>query len=267
MAAQGVLIRRHRIEKSDGSFFAPGDFVVGDNVSFYGRTFHIVDADVFTRQTLADAGLEYGPAEAYPDDPFTTKRLSMQRHTSGQAMLPTLAFCCCPLLPFAAARCCLLLLPAVAFYGWPIISFTIVLSCQALLQSATAQHGHFVFLSCQCFGSCFLAVPVSLLACETFLVSHVTLRSPVGVRSSVTIGCTKQSLLSWSSQPCCSHGLSSAAAALHSIRFTSYTLFAACGMVPGMHRPHLNKTWSLTCMQGPRQHIDVFDIMSSCCRN
>ncbi|KAL0036647.1 hypothetical protein WJX79_003886 [Trebouxia sp. C0005] len=80
---QGVLIRRHRIEKSDGSFFAPGDFVVGDNVSFYGRTFHIVDADVFTRQTLADAGLEYGPAEAYPDDPFTTKRLSMQRHTSG----------------------------------------------------------------------------------------------------------------------------------------------------------------------------------------
>ncbi|DBB10039.1 TPA: Protofilament ribbon protein [Trebouxia sp. C0006] len=80
---QGVLIRRHRIEKSDGSFFAPGDFVVGDNVSFYGRTFHIVDADVFTRQTLADAGLEYGPAETYPNDPFTTKRLSMQRHTSG----------------------------------------------------------------------------------------------------------------------------------------------------------------------------------------
>ena len=81
---QGVLIRRHRIEKSDGSFFAPGDFVVGDNVSLYGRTFHIVDADVFTRQTMADAGLEYGLAEQYPDDPFTTKRLSMQRHGSGQ---------------------------------------------------------------------------------------------------------------------------------------------------------------------------------------
>lgn len=89
---QGVLIRRHRIEKSDGSFFAPGDFVVGDNVSFYGRTFHIVDADVFTRQTLADAGLEYGPAEAYPNDPFTTKRLSMQRHGSGQSLQPIVAF-------------------------------------------------------------------------------------------------------------------------------------------------------------------------------
>ena len=71
------------MEKSDGSFFAPGDFVVGDNVSFYGRTFHIVDADVFTRQTLGEAGLEYGSAETYPDDPFTTKRLSMRRHTSG----------------------------------------------------------------------------------------------------------------------------------------------------------------------------------------
>ena len=75
------------MEKSDGSFFAPGDFVVGDNVSFYGRTFHIVDADVFTRQTMADAGLEYGPPETYPDDPFTTKKLSSQRHGFGQSSL------------------------------------------------------------------------------------------------------------------------------------------------------------------------------------
>ncbi len=135
MAAQGVLIRRHRIEKSDGSFFAPGDFVVGDNVSFYGRTFHIVDADVFTRQTLADAGLEYGPAEAYPNDPFTTKRLSMQRHASGQALLPTVAFCCCPLLPFAAAHCCLLLLPTVAFCC-PLLPFAAAHCCLLLLPLA-----------------------------------------------------------------------------------------------------------------------------------
>ena len=81
---QGVLIRRHRLEKSDGTFFAPGDFIVGDNVSFYGRTFHIVDADVFTRQAMAEAGLEYGPAEPYPNDPFTTKKLSTQRHVVGQ---------------------------------------------------------------------------------------------------------------------------------------------------------------------------------------
>lgn len=86
---QGVLIRRHRLEKSDGTFFAPGDFIVGDNVSFYGRTFHIVDADVFTRQAMADAGLEYGPAEPYPNDPFTTKKLSTQRHTFGQTLFPT----------------------------------------------------------------------------------------------------------------------------------------------------------------------------------
>lgn len=81
---QGVLIRRHRIEKADGSLFCPGDFAVGENVSFYGRTFHLVDADAFTRQSMADAGVEYGPAEAYPNDPFTTKRLSMQRHGSGK---------------------------------------------------------------------------------------------------------------------------------------------------------------------------------------
>lgn len=91
---QGVLIRRHRMEKSDGTFFAPGDFVVGDNVSFYGRTFHIVDADVFTREAMAEAGLEYGPAETYPNDPFTTKRLSTQRHGFGQSTTLTF-FCCC----------------------------------------------------------------------------------------------------------------------------------------------------------------------------
>ena len=75
------------MEKSDGTFFAPADFIVGDNVSLYGRTFHIVDADVFTRQTMGDAGLEYGPAETYPDDPFTTKKLSTQRHNLGECEL------------------------------------------------------------------------------------------------------------------------------------------------------------------------------------
>lgn len=111
---QGVLIRRHRLEKSDGTFFAPGDFVVGDNVSFYGRTFHIVDADVFTRQAMADAGLEYGPAEPYPNDPFTTKKLTTQRHVFGQtsfslleppAILPPLPLTCplppCPIIQVA----------------------------------------------------------------------------------------------------------------------------------------------------------------------
>lgn len=83
------------MEKSDGSFFAPGDFVVGDNVSFYGRTFHIVDADVFTRQAMAEAGLEYGPAESYPDDPFTTKKLSTQRHGFGQSSTLSNCYCCC----------------------------------------------------------------------------------------------------------------------------------------------------------------------------
>ena len=51
---QGVHIRRHRIEKPDGRFYEPRDFAVGGNVAMYGRTFHITDADAFTRGFLQD---------------------------------------------------------------------------------------------------------------------------------------------------------------------------------------------------------------------
>ncbi|KAK9810289.1 hypothetical protein WJX72_008124 [[Myrmecia] bisecta] len=86
---QGVFIRRHRIEKPGGGYFGIPDFVVGQSVTMYGRVFQIVDADSHTRSYLAGQGSDVSGAEAYPNDPFETKKLSMTHgHGSPKAGQP-----------------------------------------------------------------------------------------------------------------------------------------------------------------------------------
>lgn len=47
---QGVFVRRHQIEKEDGSGnLSPADLAVGQTVTIYGRTYILIDADAFTR--------------------------------------------------------------------------------------------------------------------------------------------------------------------------------------------------------------------------
>lgn len=47
---QGVFVRRHQIDKEDGTGrLTPVDLAVGQTVTVYGRTFVLIDADVFTR--------------------------------------------------------------------------------------------------------------------------------------------------------------------------------------------------------------------------
>lgn len=47
---QGVFVRRHQIDKEDGTGrLTPADLAVGQTVTIYGRTFILIDADVFTR--------------------------------------------------------------------------------------------------------------------------------------------------------------------------------------------------------------------------
>lgn len=50
---QGMLIKRHQPKKSATESFGPADFVVGDSFTLYSRTYHIVDADAFTRAYMA----------------------------------------------------------------------------------------------------------------------------------------------------------------------------------------------------------------------
>jgi EF-hand domain-containing protein 1 len=73
--SQGMFVKRHKLTKEDGSFFTPVDFRVGEEVTIYGRTYFLVDADNFTREyCAAELGLQQPDAMPYPDDPVDTYR-------------------------------------------------------------------------------------------------------------------------------------------------------------------------------------------------
>lgn len=46
---QGVLIKRQKLPKSSTEYFGVRDFNLATNVTFYSKTFRIVDCDNFTR--------------------------------------------------------------------------------------------------------------------------------------------------------------------------------------------------------------------------
>merc|ERR1711959_420509 len=67
---QGAFIKRHHIPKGRGEFYTVVDLGLGRDVSFYGRTFRIVDCDAFTAQFFEENDLELGQPEEYPYNPF-----------------------------------------------------------------------------------------------------------------------------------------------------------------------------------------------------
>ena len=76
---QGTFVKRHRIpKKTAGDFYEWTDLQVGNDVTFYGRTMHIVDCDPFTRDFFASNGMDQPEAEPYPGDSYKTLRTSMQ---------------------------------------------------------------------------------------------------------------------------------------------------------------------------------------------
>lgn len=82
---QGVFIKRHIIPK-DGStkeVFNIMDLKIGEDVNFYGRVFHIVDCDPFTKAFLADKGYTVPDAMPYPAEPIEKYRDSLRKVKSG----------------------------------------------------------------------------------------------------------------------------------------------------------------------------------------
>ena len=52
---QGVFVRRHAVQRDDGSGpISPRDLAVDGDITIYGRTVHLIDADAFTRTWYAD---------------------------------------------------------------------------------------------------------------------------------------------------------------------------------------------------------------------
>merc|ERR1712159_19944 len=76
---QGAFIKRHHIPKGRGEFYTVLDFELGTDISFYGRTFRIVDCDAFTAQFFQENGLELGEPEDYPYNPFDAQYTVMKQ--------------------------------------------------------------------------------------------------------------------------------------------------------------------------------------------
>jgi len=70
---QGVLVRRHRIAKPDGSLFSWEDLNIGVDILVYGRVYRLTDCDAFTRAFLEANGRTVPAPEDIPLDPFTKK--------------------------------------------------------------------------------------------------------------------------------------------------------------------------------------------------
>ena len=65
----GVLVKRHHIPNGKDQFFTVVDLACGSELTFYGRTFRVVDCDGFTAEFFHENGVQ----PALP--PISTSRL------------------------------------------------------------------------------------------------------------------------------------------------------------------------------------------------
>ncbi|KAJ3147022.1 EF-hand domain-containing member C2 [Geranomyces variabilis] len=78
---QGTLIRRHRItkpESNNGQHYTVADLNVGQEVTFYSRTFKIVGCDQFTKDFLNTIHVRVPENSNFPSDPYTAHRAELQ---------------------------------------------------------------------------------------------------------------------------------------------------------------------------------------------
>eukprot|EP00670_Eutreptiella_braarudii_P007522 CAMPEP_0174290272 /NCGR_PEP_ID=MMETSP0809-20121228/28153_1 /TAXON_ID=73025 ORGANISM="Eutreptiella gymnastica-like, Strain CCMP1594" /NCGR_SAMPLE_ID=MMETSP0809 /ASSEMBLY_ACC=CAM_ASM_000658 /LENGTH=751 /DNA_ID=CAMNT_0015388809 /DNA_START=96 /DNA_END=2351 /DNA_ORIENTATION=+ len=74
IAGQGALIKRHQIPRPDGGAYSFEDFNIGREVMFYGKCFHLIDCDTFTRKFLLGLGVDVPEPEDQPQDQYTEIR-------------------------------------------------------------------------------------------------------------------------------------------------------------------------------------------------
>merc|ERR1712159_57745 len=89
---QGAFIKRHHIPKGRGEFYTVVDFALGTDITFYGRSFRIVDCDSFTAQFFEENQLELGQPEDYPYNPHDMYYTAMKERevmTRGSSSVKT----------------------------------------------------------------------------------------------------------------------------------------------------------------------------------
>jgi hypothetical protein len=95
---QGSFLKRHRVAKANGDgFLGPGDFMVGQELQIYGRTYRLTGADQFTRWFYKEKGVEMMPDALPPEDPWEAKYRFTKAaekgglaNTGGKSQVPSL---------------------------------------------------------------------------------------------------------------------------------------------------------------------------------
>merc|ERR1712166_295118 len=89
---QGAFIKRHHVPKGAGDFYTVVDLALGTDITFYGRSFRIVDCDAFTAQFFEENQLELGQPEDYPHSPHDLYYTAMKERevmTRGSSSVKT----------------------------------------------------------------------------------------------------------------------------------------------------------------------------------
>ena len=75
IAFQGCVVKRHRVPSPDGNGFVTFERLsVGRSVTFYGRTYHLIDCAAFTRSFMASIGVPMAPGQDVPVDSYAHSR-------------------------------------------------------------------------------------------------------------------------------------------------------------------------------------------------
>eukprot|EP00656_Telonema_subtile_P014143 TRINITY_DN1720_c0_g1_i1.p1 TRINITY_DN1720_c0_g1~~TRINITY_DN1720_c0_g1_i1.p1 ORF type:complete len:649 (-),score=158.52 TRINITY_DN1720_c0_g1_i1:245-2191(-) len=87
-----AFLKRHAIPKGHGQFFQIADFQLGGEVSFYGRSFRIVDCDSFTASFFHQNAMDLGQPEGYPYNPYDDQYMVVkerEKETRGASSVKT----------------------------------------------------------------------------------------------------------------------------------------------------------------------------------
>lgn len=86
---QGYFLKRHKIEKPDGSYFTYQDFNLKSDILLYGKRFRICDCDDFTKKFYEENNIQLNASEPIPKIPGDDKfaNVDMKSNTNNIANL------------------------------------------------------------------------------------------------------------------------------------------------------------------------------------
>jgi len=74
-----TFLKRHRIPKSDGTFFNVGDLKIGAELEIYHRVYKVTDCDAFTRSFYETLGMPHEEPLPTPEDPYQMTRNALKQ--------------------------------------------------------------------------------------------------------------------------------------------------------------------------------------------